>query len=190
MEIGEQRTLNVTLHVLRGVSLLVAAVAVAGCSSSGPKQEFTVPRSLCGVSVPTGALSRLLPTSGKELAAQQTNDLDDDGHALCVVKVDGVMVLAVSGERITVGDSARGILLDQLSVSQQKYAANGSIAYTDWAAVSLTKCRGADVEEEDISVLIKVLKPARHDESAMKELISGYTSSLEKQQPCIKRTQS
>jgi hypothetical protein len=50
--------------------------------------------------------------------------------------------------------------------------------------VSLIECRGAGIEKEDISTLVRVLKPARPDESAMKSLISGYTAALKKQQPC------
>lgn len=41
-----------------------------------------------------------------------------------------------------------------------------------------------DVEKEDISTLVKVLKSARSDESALKSLISAYTAALQKQQPC------
>jgi hypothetical protein len=94
------------------------------------------------------------------------------------------MVLVVSRERVDVGESARSILLSRLSISRQKSAEGGSVVYADRAAVSLVKCRGTGVEKEDISTLIKVLKPARQDESAMKDLITGYTASLKEQQPC------
>ncbi|WP_317445709.1 hypothetical protein [Streptomyces collinus] len=170
-------------YALRGVSIVVAVIAVAGCSSDEQKQEFTVPKALCGVSVPTESLSSLLPASGKQLSARRSGG-PDDGAVLCNVSVDGDRVLVISQERISVGDSARHILLSRLSVPQPKSAARGSIAYADRAAVSLLKCRGADVEKEDISTLVKVLEPARRDESAMKDLIQGYTTSLEGQHPC------
>ncbi|MEU0254679.1 hypothetical protein ABZ299_19685 [Streptomyces sp. NPDC006184] len=35
-----------------------------------------------------------------------------------------------------------------------------------------------------ISTLVKVLKPARHDEAAMEKLVRGYTVPLKKQRPC------
>ncbi|MFG2358130.1 hypothetical protein [Streptomyces sp. NPDC048521] len=175
--------MNSTSHGLRAVSLFVAAMAVAACSSDEPKQEFTVPKALCGISVPAKALSRLLPASGKRLSAEQVGG-PDDGSVLCNVTVDGDMVLVVSRERVDVGESARSILLSRLSISRQKSAEGGSVVYADRAAVSLVKCRGTGVEKEDISTLIKVLKPARQDESAMKDLITDYTASLKEQQPC------
>ncbi|GAA3842120.1 hypothetical protein [Streptomyces chiangmaiensis] len=175
-------------YAMRGIPLLVAAMAIAGCSSDEPKREFTVPKALCGVSVPSDALSRLLPSSGKHLAVTEDGNLSD-GSSLCNVSVDDKdMVLVISRERIEAGDSARSILLSRLSVSEQKSAENGAVVYADWAAASLIKCRGADVETEDISTLVKVLKPGRRDESAMKDLISGYTGALEKEQPCKQRS--
>nr|WSY51304.1 hypothetical protein OG999_15065 [Streptomyces sp. NBC_00886] len=169
-------------HILRGVSFLVAAAAAAGCSAEKPSREFTVPKSLCGVSVPTDALSRLLPASGKQLTAEAEGSTND--VLLCTVSVDDVRVLTLSRERIDAGDSARHILFTQLSIARPKFAEGSTIAYADHAAVSLLKCRGADVVEEDISTLVNVLKPARPDESAMKSLISAYTAAVKKQGPC------
>ncbi|MGW1861371.1 hypothetical protein [Streptomyces collinus] len=135
------------------------------------------------MSVPTEALSSLLPASGKQLSARRSGSADD-GAVLCNVSVDGDLVLVISQERISVGDSARHILLTRLSVSRQKSADGGSIAYADRAAVSLVKCRGSDVEKEDLSTLVKVLEPGRRNESAMKDLIQEYTTSLKGQHPC------
>ncbi|MGW1803422.1 hypothetical protein [Streptomyces sp. NPDC002078] len=133
--------------------------------------------------MPSRALSHLLPASGKRLTVERTGNLDE-GSGLCSVKVDGATVLEVSGERIDAGDSARNILRSRLSVQDPKSAENNSVAFADHAAASLIKCRGTHVEEEDISTLIKTLKPAHEDEPAMKQLIQGYTSSLKAQSPC------
>ncbi|MFJ5310243.1 hypothetical protein [Streptomyces sp. NPDC088350] len=173
-------------YILRGVSTVVAAVAAAGCSADKPSREFTVPKALCGVSVPVDALSQLLPASGKKLTTEAEGSTDD--VLLCTVHVDDVMVLALSRERIVAGDSARHILYTQLRITQPKFTEGTSIAYADHAAVSLLKCRGADVQKEDISTLINVLKPARPNESAMKSLITDYTAKVKKQGPCKKRS--
>lgn len=165
------------------MSLFAAAATVAGCSSGEPKQEFSVPKALCGVSVPADALSRLLPASGERVTVAPTGSLDD-GSALCEVTVDADTVLVISDERIDAGGSAHDILRSRLSLQMQKSADGDSLAYTDQAAVSLIKCRGAAVREEDISILIKVLKPGRQDEAAMKKLIRGYTDSLKERRPC------
>ncbi|MGW5202236.1 hypothetical protein [Streptomyces spiralis] len=184
MEIGEQLPLNRQSYVLRGVSTVAVMAVAVGCSSGEAKREFAVPKSLCGVSVPTDALSRLLPASGKNLDVQQVGDIDQ-GNDLCNLTVDGTMVLVVSRERVDTGDSAQHILVSRVHASQRKAADNGAIAYTDHAAVSMIKCRGAGIEVEDISTFIKVLKPARPDEAAMRNLITDYTTTYKKQQPCL-----
>ncbi|MFJ7151847.1 hypothetical protein ACIQVT_27280 [Streptomyces sp. NPDC100445] len=142
-----------------------------------------MPEALCGVSVPSDALGAVLPDSGERVTVKRTGSLED-GSALCEVAVDTDTVLVISGERIDAGSSARDILRSRLSVREQKAADGGAVAYTDRSAVSLIRCRGAAVEEEDISTLVKLLKPARHDEAAMEKLIRGYTASLKKQHPC------
>jgi hypothetical protein len=168
---------------LRGGALLVAALLAAGCSADGPKQEFTVPKALCGVPVSAEALSRLLPASGKRLTTEQ-DDGAAEGTGLCSVSVDDDKVLVVSTERITVGQSAASILKHRRRDIGQKSAEGGSIAYLGDAAVSLVDCRGAGIDEEDISIMIEAWEPGRRDAAAMKDLISGYTAALRKQQPC------
>ncbi|MFF8596857.1 hypothetical protein ACF061_36660 [Streptomyces sp. NPDC015220] len=168
---------------MRGIPLLIVAVGVAGCSSDEPKREFAVPKVLCEVPVPGDALSALLPESGKLLTSPEYT-FSIDGEGLCKVSVDDDVVLMVSRERIDIGDSAYNILRSRARVPSQKSAEDGSISYADRAAASLTKCRGAGVEKEDISILITVLKPARPDEDAMKDLITSYTTGYQKQHPC------
>ncbi|MGV9254249.1 hypothetical protein [Streptomyces sp. NPDC003697] len=175
--------MKVLTYPLRVVSLAVLAVAVAGCSSDGHRREFSVPGSLCGVPVPSGALSSLLPSSGKRVRVA-AESVSADGDGLCEVTVDDDTVVVLSRERIDVGRSARSILENRLSVHDLKSAEDGSVAYADRGAVSLIKCRGTGLEEEDISTLIKVLGPARKDMSSMKGLIVGYTEALRAQKPC------
>jgi hypothetical protein len=122
VEIGEWREVNPQKYVLRGITLFVATVAAVGCSADKPKQEFTIPKALCGVSVPSDALSHLLPTSGKRLTVDKRGSLDD-GHMLCQVNVDNHdMVVVLNSERIDAGDSAQNILQSRLSISLQKAA--------------------------------------------------------------------
>ncbi|WP_018544863.1 hypothetical protein [Streptomyces sp. LaPpAH-108] len=164
-------------------ALLLATVGASGCSSDEAKQEFTVPTSLCGVSVPPKALSRLLPADGSHITFRQDGSVEK-GWTLCGVEVDGHAVLNVSQEWIDAGDTARNILRHQLVISDQKSADGGSVAYADRGAASLLKCRGTGVEKEDVSTVVELLKPGRADETAMGELIREYTKSLKARNPC------
>ncbi|MEU9402660.1 hypothetical protein [Streptomyces sp. NPDC048242] len=164
-------------------ALLLAMVGVAGCSSHGAKAEFTVPKSLCGVSVPSQSLSRLLPADGARISVRKEGG-PERGWTLCQVKVDGKTVMEASQEWIVAGDTARNILGHRLTIWQQKSADGGSVVYAAEGGASLIMCRGKGVQKEDVSTLIDVLKPGRPDEAAMGQIIRGYTKSLKAQNPC------
>ncbi|MGV9428695.1 hypothetical protein ACWDO7_30965 [Streptomyces sp. NPDC003656] len=170
-----------------GVSvLLLAMVGVSACSSGEAKQDFAVPASLCGVSVPSEALARLLPADGERVSVKQ-DGTKEDGSYLCDVVVDKRTVLVVTQEWITPGWSARHILIHELKIWDQKESEGGSVVFADRGAASLVECRGAGVEKEDVSTLVQVLKPGREDEAAMGRLIRGYTKSLGAGKPCHPR---
>jgi len=158
-------------------------VTAVGCSEE-QKREYTLPTSLCGVSVPTSALSQLLPV-GKRLTVDEATPVPD-ALTTCEASVDGDMVLSLEQEHRDVGASAYDIARDRFGVKQPKSAQQRSVAYSDRVAVSVVKCRGGESGDEDITVAVKVLKPAHQNESAMKYLILGYTSAFKKQQPCGK----
>ncbi|MEU0443359.1 hypothetical protein ABZ202_27105 [Streptomyces sp. NPDC006186] len=171
---------------LAAAAAALCLTAVAGCSSDEPKREFTVPEALCGVAVPADALGRLLPASGKELKVEQDGGYVE-GTGLCAVWVDSDQVMLVSNERIPAQRSAYGVMFRRAHVSGHESDQDKDIVYTASVSLSLVKCRGTGVQEEDISTFIETFKPGRPDESAMKELMTGYKAALEKQQPCHKR---
>ncbi|MFF3321131.1 hypothetical protein [Streptomyces sp. NPDC002889] len=150
------------------------AVAVAGCSDD-PQREYAVPKALCGAAIPENALSSLLPP-GKNLTAEEDTPVPD-AITTCKLSVDGDQVLSVERERREAGASARDIAVKKISVRQPKSAANRTIAYADWAAVPVISCRGEGNAEEGISTVIKVIEPGVPEESAMKDLITAYTSA-------------
>ncbi|MGV9347604.1 hypothetical protein ACWDSD_22840 [Streptomyces spiralis] len=167
------------------VSLLavVLASASASCSSNGQKKEYSVPNALCGVSVPTEPLSRLLPASGKHLSLEEATPVSD-AITTCEVTVDGEMVLSVEKEVIDSGRSAWNIAAYDRRIGQAKTADGGTVAYLGRRAVSVVSCQEKDNKDEEISVYIRTLKPGREDEAAMKDLISAYTGTFQKQRPC------
>ncbi|MFJ6540999.1 hypothetical protein ACIQMP_10150 [Streptomyces sp. NPDC091385] len=169
-----------------GVGALLLAMVGTGCSSEGAKREFTVPKALCGVSVPSRALSRLLPSDGTRISVLKDGG-SEKGWTLCQVKVDEKTVMEVSQEWIVAGDTARNILGHRLTIWQQKSADVGSVVYAAQGGASLVRCRGKGVQKEDVSTLIDVLKPGRPDEAAMGQLVRGYTKSIEEKNPCHPR---
>jgi hypothetical protein len=156
-------------------------VAAAGCGDSA-EREYTVPSSLCGIHVRTATLTPLLPP-GKHVSVRPDNPVPD-AITTCEVAVDKKVVLSVERERREPGAAARDIAVDQLSAHEPKSAAARLIAYTDSAAVSITRCTAQDVVKEDISTVVRVFEPGHKDESALKDLITEYTEALKRSSPC------
>ncbi|MGW6360428.1 hypothetical protein ACWFR5_36020 [Streptomyces sp. NPDC055092] len=159
----------------------VMVAAAAGCGDSA-EREYTVPSSLCGIHVRAAALTPLLPP-GKHIAVKPANPVPD-AITTCEVAVDKKVVLSVERERREPGAAARDIAVDQLSAHEPKSAAARLIAYTDSAAVSITRCTAQDVVKEDISTVVRVFEPGHKDESALKDLITEYTEALKRSSPC------
>ncbi|MEU0007367.1 hypothetical protein ABZ079_24575 [Streptomyces sp. NPDC006314] len=166
-------------------SLLAAVVlgAAAGCSSGGQEREFAIPKNLCGVAVPSGPLARILPPTGKSLD-QRKGTPSAQAVTGCEVTVDGDVVLTVEGERIKSGRSAWIIASYDHRIGHVKSGDGGAIAYVGRAAVSVVPCPREGDRQEAVSTYIRTLKPWRQDESAMRQLIRGYTASLKTLQPC------
>nr|WP_237525443.1 hypothetical protein [Streptomyces sp. SID4985] len=161
----------------------MAVVGASGCSSDEATQEFAAPKSLCGVSVPSAALSRLLPADGARVSVQQDGTWED-GSFLCKVTVDKNVVLIVNQMWVTAGYSARHVLIHEMKIWDQQSADGGAVVYADRGGASVVKCQAAGVKKYDVGTLVKVLKPGRQDEKAMGQLMRGYTLSLKARNPC------
>ncbi|MFB8268437.1 hypothetical protein ACFC96_17765 [Streptomyces sp. NPDC055955] len=159
----------------------VLVVAAAGCGDSA-EREYAVPSSLCGIHIKAATLTPLLPP-GKHIAVKP-DDPVPDAITTCEVAVDKKVVLSVERERREPGAAARDIAVDQLSAHDPKSAAARSIAYTNSAAVSITRCTAQNVVKEDISTVIRVFEPGHKGESALKNVITEYTAALKKSSPC------
>ncbi|MET8811791.1 hypothetical protein ABZW47_07285 [Streptomyces sp. NPDC004549] len=133
--------------------------------------------------MPSEALSRLLPASGKRVSVQQEGAWDKESP-LCNVTVDKHLVFVVSTEWVTAGWSARHVLVERLGLWQQKSADGGAVVYADRAAASVVKCQDAGVKKYDVSTFIEVLEPGRRDEKAMGRLMRGYNNSLKPRSLC------
>ncbi|MFF7332961.1 hypothetical protein [Streptomyces sp. NPDC008150] len=165
------------------VSALAAlGLLAAGCSDD-PQRGFAVPEQLCGVAVPSEALSKLLPASGDELrtAGRAPGEAETGG---CEVSVDGNTVLTLKRETAGAGRSAWNILSYDHGAGQAEKADGDKVAYTAGAAVSLVRCTAEGRKGDALGTYIVTVAPGRKDAAAMKDLASGYTAALEKLGAC------
>ncbi|MGJ5899128.1 hypothetical protein DF268_36540 [Streptomyces sp. V2] len=159
--------------------LVCVAVGISGCSSERQGRDFSVPKDLCGVSVPEKALGALLPSSGERVDVAEGASAGGSVET-CEVSVDGDAVLSVERQRVDASRSAWNIASYDHRIGQVETADDETVAYAGRAAVSVVSCG----EEKAVSSYVRVLAPGRSGKKAMRELISGYTASLRGQDPC------
>lgn len=165
------------------VSALAAlGLLAAGCSDD-PQRGFALPNQLCGVTVPSGALSKLLPASGDELRVSGRAPGEAEAGS-CEVSVDGDTVLTLKRETAAAGRSAWNILSYDHGAGQAEKADGDKVAYTAGAAVSLVRCTSGGREDDALGTYVTTADPGRKDAAAMKELVTGYTAALEKLDVC------
>lgn len=167
---------------MRGMTLgllVCVALGASGCSSGQQGRDFSIPKDLCGVSVPEKALGTLLPSSGERVDVAESAPASDSVKT-CEVSVDGDEVLSVERQRVDASRSAWNIASYDHRIGQAETADDETVAYAGRAAVSVVPCG----EEKAVSSYVRVLAPGRSDKEAMRELISGYTASLRGQDPC------
>ncbi|MEV4971298.1 hypothetical protein [Streptomyces scopuliridis] len=161
------------------------AFVLSGCSgggSDGGTVGYSVPKSLCGVTVDPKLLEPFLP-AGKQLAVKEDEPVAD-AITTCELSIDDAVVVSIERERREPGASPRDIAVNQLNVGNPEESSTGGYVYSDRIAVSVVRCDSPRAVAEDLSSIVKVLKPGIADKSAMKSFIASYTTAYKKQQPC------
>lgn len=157
------------------------AFSLTGCND-GATREYSIPKSLCGVAVDPNLLEPFLP-AGKQRAIKEGEPVAD-AIVTCELSVDDAVVFSIEQERREPGASPRDIAVNQLNVRDLSESPAEEYVYSDRVAVSVVHCESPQAVEEDLSVIIKVLKPGIANKSALGKFIASYSRAYKKQQPC------
>ncbi|MET7733768.1 hypothetical protein ABZT02_20710 [Streptomyces sp. NPDC005402] len=115
--------------------------------------EYTLPESLCGVSVSRDVIEPLFP-AGKELTQTGAPLADGQDQSACSYLVDGNTALSFSDQRYQKKLTAQEVLMKSVPDSQHNevtVASSGRIATYRGHAVGVAECSGlpSDVDGEE-----------------------------------------
>lgn len=133
-------------------ALLGVLALLPGCSTE-QQVEYTLPGSLCGVSVSRDVIKPLFP-AGKELTQTGGSLGDGQDQSACSYLVDGNTALSISDQRYEEKLTAQLVLMKSVPGSQHNeitVAASGRIATYRGHAVGVAECSGlpSDVDGEE-----------------------------------------
>ncbi|MER6849425.1 MULTISPECIES: hypothetical protein [Streptomyces] len=161
--------------------MLVVLGCLASCSKADQKQEYRVPKSLCGISVDQGALSQLLPP-GKKISFQEKNPVPS--RARCQVNVDQKAALMSSQEWWEEGTDIVEVAQGIPQLKSAKLTGDGNYLLTGSGAVKKAHCSSADHPGRELFVTVQAYADEVDDSAAMERLITAYTRSVENSAAC------
>lgn len=170
---------------LRRLAILTASLAVgtalSGCSS-GEEREYSLPQSLCGVSVDPDLLAPFLPP-GEKVSTRQTTP--NGGTQRCNVSVDGELAL-VAGR---LWWEKTGSLVDVAAVHAQvnkgDVITGDEFLYSGTGAVGKVEgCTDSAHPDQALFTVLQVFASGRESSPTMKRLVTEYTGQVQKGSDC------
>jgi hypothetical protein len=167
---------------------LSAAVALAAtlsaCSGDEPpKKAYTVPPSLCGITVDPALVKAVLP-GGDSLTTATTKP--NGGTVRCNLSVDGKEALSLAqawwGDR----DSATGVAQGYANTDGGKLSDDLRFVHTGKAGVGKTvpSCKATEHPEQDLYAVVETRDTGVDDPEAIKKLLIAFTKAVEGSAAC------
>ncbi|MCT6776450.1 hypothetical protein LXH09_07445 [Streptomyces sp. CS7] len=167
---------------------LTAAVALAAtlsaCSGDEPpKKAYTVPTSLCGITVNPALVKDVLP-GGDSLTTATVKP--NGGTVRCNLSVDGKEALSLAqawwGDR----DSATGVAQAYAHTDNGTLSEDERFVYTGRAGVGQTvsSCEVSEHPEQDLYIVVETRDTGIDDPEAIEKLLVAYTKAVEGSAAC------
>ncbi|MGW1468637.1 hypothetical protein ACWCPT_30375 [Streptomyces sp. NPDC002308] len=164
---------------------VVLAAGLSACSGDGDEateRKYTVPASLCGISVDPSLVKPLLP-GGNALSSALSKP--NGGTAHCDVSVDGKAALRLTEAWWDAQDNAA-------AVAAAYHGTSGGTASDDYRLVWAGKagigkaasCTSSEHPEQHPFAVVQVLSPGIDDRAAVKSLVIAYTATIGRSAAC------
>ncbi|MFH8374353.1 hypothetical protein [Streptomyces cyaneofuscatus] len=167
---------------------LAATVALAAtlsaCSGDEPpKKAYTVPSSLCGISVDPALVKAALP-GGDSLtsAAQKPNG----GTVRCNLYVDSKLVLSLAQAWWSEGKTTAAVAPAYPGTKEGTMSEDERFIYSGKAGVGRTvpSCKVSRHPEQDLYVAVETRESGVDDPDAIEKLLTAYTKAVEESPAC------
>lgn len=180
--------------MMRKLRLLVAAFvlvgSIVGCSNSA-KKEYSLPGTLCGISVDERLVSKFLP-GGKQV--RTTPVLRYPGYKDCRVYVDGKYALGASIEWWQGDDkderavAIRHVLRARPRLKGARSNDHGKSFVNGIGGVLASDCSDPGHSVYGMYVVIESYRSPSDDSSAMRKLLASYEKGIRKSKECTHST--
>lgn len=176
-------------HRFIGSAITLSAAVVLGsglsaCSGGDDtaKENYTVPTSLCGVTVDPAQVKALLP-GGDSLATAISKP--NGGTTRCDVSVDGKAALRLAQTWWDRLDTGATVAAAYSGTNDGETTDDYRFVWTGTAGVGKTAtCTSPKHPEMRLFTIIQVLDSGIDDKAAMKTLINSYTAAVNRSDAC------
>ncbi|MEU6627121.1 hypothetical protein ABZ905_02390 [Streptomyces parvus] len=167
---------------------LAAAVALVGtlsaCSGDEPPEKaYTVPASLCGISVDPALVKAALP-GGDSLSA--ATEKPNGGTVRCNLSVDGKQALSLAQAWWTEGQTTATVSQGYSDTDDGTMSEDLRFVHTGKAGVGKTvsSCKVSSQPEQDLYTVVQTRDTGIDDPEAIEKLLLAYTKAVEASPAC------
>ncbi|WP_327218066.1 hypothetical protein [Streptomyces cyaneofuscatus] len=176
-------------HRLIGMAVsLSATVALAStlsaCSGDEPpKKAYTVPSSLCGISVGPALVKAALPGGNALSTATQK---PNGGTIRCNLYVDSKLVLSLAQAWWSEGKTTAAVAPAYPGTKEGTMSEDERFIYSGKAGVGRTvpSCKVSRHPEQDLYVAVETRESGVDDPDAIEKLLTAYTKAVEESPAC------
>ncbi|WP_405635069.1 hypothetical protein OHB53_16120 [Streptomyces sp. NBC_00056] len=168
-----------------GVAALLAMFTAAACTGS-PGRDYAVPQAACGVQVGSKLLSPLLP-DGKKLTQRDYNF--GPTQPRCELKVDGNLVIHVSGDVVPAGTDV--VAVNERGMRGLGHPAAANIGQdariADRGALAVDRCVYGGKQQKfvaDIELKKQAIQDVPERRDALRRLMKAYLPAAMKGVGC------
>ncbi|MFH9202806.1 hypothetical protein ACH4KT_36015 [Streptomyces anulatus] len=171
----------------RVVSLSAAvtlAATLSACSGDEPpKKAYTVPPSLCGITVDPALVKAVLP-GGESLTTATTKP--NGGTVRCNLSVDGKEALSLAQTWWTQGQTTATVSQGYSNTDDGTMSEDERFVYTGKAGVGKTvpSCKVSGQPEQDLYIAVETRDTGVDDPDAIEKLLVAYTKAVEGTAAC------
>ncbi|MFD7214001.1 hypothetical protein [Streptomyces cyaneofuscatus] len=167
---------------------LAATVALAAtlsaCSGDEPpKKAYTVPSSLCGISVDPALVKAALPGGNALSTATQK---PNGGTIRCNLYVDSKLVLSLAQAWWSEGKTTAAVAPAYPGTKEGTMSEDERFIYSGKAGVGRTvpSCKVSRHPEQDLYVAVETRESGVDDPDAIEKLLTAYTKAVEESPAC------
>ncbi|MFI1221089.1 MULTISPECIES: hypothetical protein [unclassified Streptomyces] len=160
------------------------AATLSACSGDEPpKKAYTVPTSLCGITVDPALVKAVLPGGDSLTSATQK---PNGGTIRCNLSVDGKLVLSLAQAWWSEGHTTAAVSQAYPGTDDGTVSEDERFIYTGEAGVGKTvpACKASEHPEQDLYTTVETRDSGIDDPDAIEKLLVAYTKAVEGTAAC------